>query len=146
MADLRTIFHDLVRLEIELWDTVDAALRSAHDLPVTWFEILNLLDQTGGCRVQDMAEEIGITVGGVSKVVDRIENAGLCARRPNPEDRRSSLVELTAAGRRVLDGATKIVDAQLQERIGSVLHETELNQLATVLARLRTVDSSQEPN
>jgi DNA-binding MarR family transcriptional regulator len=51
------------------------------------------------CRVFDINEQLSITVG-ASKLVDRIEAAGLCRRRVNPDDRRSRFIELTPAGRR----------------------------------------------
>jgi DNA-binding MarR family transcriptional regulator len=78
-----------------------------------------LLDERAGCRVLDLAEEFRITVGGISKVVDRIEAAGYCRRRANPGDHRSSIVELTASGRRVLTKAAKVFGDELEIRHGS---------------------------
>ncbi|MEQ0558466.1 MarR family transcriptional regulator [Amycolatopsis sp. NEAU-NG30] len=137
MVDLRRVYGDLVRFEIELWGAVDARLQAECDLQLTWFEVMRLLGERGGCRVQDIAAEFRITVGGTSKVVDRVEAAGYCRRRANPDDRRSSIVELTAAGRRLLAKATKVFDDELEIRIGSVLPERSLKQLATALADLR---------
>ncbi|MFY7571529.1 MarR family winged helix-turn-helix transcriptional regulator [Streptomyces sp. WI04-05B] len=137
MADLKLVYQDLVRFEIELWNAVDARLRAECDLQLTWFEVMRLLAQRSRCRVQDMADEFGITVGGTSKVVDRIEAAGYCLRRPNPDDRRSSLVELTPAGRRSVDGATEVFEAELGKRIGSVVPERDLEAFAATLRALR---------
>ncbi|WNM35742.1 MarR family transcriptional regulator [Streptomyces sp. Li-HN-5-11] len=131
------MYQDLVRFEIELWNAVDARLRAECDLQLTWFEVMRLLAQRSQCRVQDMADEFGITVGGTSKVVDRIEAAGYCRRRANPNDRRSSLVELTPAGRRLVDRATDVFEAELQTRIGSVVPEQDLETFAATLSALR---------
>jgi hypothetical protein len=60
--------------------------------------------------VFDIAEELSLTVGGTSKLVDRIEAAGHCVRRANPDDRRSSIIELTprrAAGTRCGPGSVR---------------------------------------
>jgi DNA-binding MarR family transcriptional regulator len=46
--------------------------------------------------------------------VDRIEAAGLCRRRANPDDRRSQIIELTPAGRRLLAKATKTFEDELR--------------------------------
>jgi DNA-binding MarR family transcriptional regulator len=89
------------------------------------------------CRVQDIAEELSITIGGTSKLVDRIEAAGHCRRRPNPADRRSSLIELTPAGRRLLAKATEAFDDELQARLGAAVSERSLQQFSTTLAKLR---------
>jgi DNA-binding MarR family transcriptional regulator len=137
VADLKLLYHDLVRFETELWDAVDTRLQAECDLQLTWFEIMQLLGRRTGCRIQDIADTFAITVGGTSKVVDRIEAAGYCRRRANPDDRRSSIVELTAPGRRLLTRAAKVFEDELEIRIGSVLPERSLNQLATTLAKLR---------
>lgn len=142
MVDLKLVFQDLVGFEIELWAAVDAKLRAEFDLQLTWFEVMRLLARRETCRIQDVAEEFSITVGGTSKVVDRIEAAGYCRRRANPDDRRSSLIELTPAGRRVLSKAMKVFEAELDKRIGSVLNERSLEQLATALAKLRKAGRS----
>lgn len=136
MADLKLFYRHLIRFETELWNGIDAALRAECDLQLTWFEIMHLLDQRGGCRVQDMAEEFAITVGGASKVVDRIEAAGYCARRANPGDRRSSIIELTPAGQQVLARAAKVFENELELRVGVAAPEQDLERLTETLAAL----------
>lgn len=89
------------------------------------------------CRVQDVATDLVITVGGASKLVDRIEAAGLCRRRANPGDRRSSLVELTPTGERLLAEATAVLEDELQARITDVLPQPIIGQFASILRRLR---------
>ena len=91
MADLKVLFNELIRLEIELWDAVDKRLRTDCDLPLSRFEPMQVIARYPECRVQDIAHELAITVGGVSKLVDRIEASGHCRRRANPKDRRSSI-------------------------------------------------------
>ena len=54
---------------------------------------------------------------------NRIEATGYCRRRANPANRRSSLVELTSDGQRVLRPARKIFQDELQQRIGAALPE-----------------------
>ena len=98
MTDLKTLFHELIRFETELWNAIDTRLRSGHDLPLTWFEPMQVMARYPVCRVYDIAGELSITPGGTSKLVDRIEAAGLCCRKANPADRRSHLIELTPAG------------------------------------------------
>ena len=94
-------FDALVRYEVVLWDTVDAELRSRGEVSLATLHALRVLDRHGGgARVQDLSDDIGITVGAASKFVDRLERDGLAVRRPNPANRRSSLLALTAAGRR----------------------------------------------
>jgi DNA-binding MarR family transcriptional regulator len=136
--DLVALFSDLVRLETELWDAVDARLHAACGLTLGRFDTMRVIARTSSCRVCDVAEGLSITVGGASKMIDRIEAAGHCARRANPDDRRSSLVGLTPAGTSLLDEATAVVQDELAIRLGSVLSARALEQLSTTIATLRS--------
>lgn len=137
MTDLKELYHDLVRFETELWAAVDARLRRECDLQLTWFEIMQLLGRRSGLRVQDVANEFVISVGGTSKVIDRIEKGGFCRRMPNPNDRRSALLALTAAGQEALDRAVPIFEDELALRFRSTLGAGELDRMAAGLKLLR---------
>jgi DNA-binding MarR family transcriptional regulator len=136
-SDLRRLFTDIIRFEIELWNAVDARLKSEFDLPLTHFEPMSVIDSMPGCRVYDIATELGITTGGTSKLIDRIEANGYCRRLPNPADRRSSLLELTEEGKRIFAAAGEAFDEELQRWLGSAVPERTLRQFAATLTRLR---------
>ena len=53
----------------------------------------------------ELARHMMMTSGGMTAALDRLERVGLLARRPNPEDRRGSLVGLTHEGRALVDEA-----------------------------------------
>jgi MarR family transcriptional regulator, organic hydroperoxide resistance regulator len=142
MTDLRSVFNDLIRFEIELWNAVDTRLKADFDLPLTHFEPMAVIDRTPGCRVYDIGAELLITTGGASKLVDRIEASGYCRRLPNPADRRSSLLQLTPRGRSILANATVAFDQELQHRLGTAVPERTLRQFAATLSRLRTTTPS----
>jgi MarR family transcriptional regulator, organic hydroperoxide resistance regulator len=135
--DLTRLFSELVRLETELCGAVERRLRADHGLPLPHFEFMRVIARTPDCRVQDIATELSITVGGTSKIVDRIEAAGYCVRHANPNDRRSSIITLTPAGKRLLPKITATVDDELSLRLESELSERSLAQLTRTLTRLR---------
>ena len=134
---LAGLFSDLVRLETELWDRIDGRLRRDHELPLSWFEPMQVMDRVVDCRVADIAEELSITVGGVSKLVDRIQRAGWCARAPHPRDARSSVVALTGAGRRLLGTATASFDDELDVLLGAAIAPARLESFASTVQDLR---------
>ncbi|GAB2575984.1 hypothetical protein Aab01nite_13670 [Paractinoplanes abujensis] len=140
MTDDRRIrwLNDLVRVEIMLWEHVDARLKQAHGLSLAAFETLYTLDRSGQetLRVGDLARELRITVGGASKLAERVRAAGLIERRPDPGDRRASLIALTAAGRTLLGEASRTYDAAVAERLEGVLSEDEQRQVHTLVSRL----------
>jgi DNA-binding MarR family transcriptional regulator len=131
------LFTDLVRLETRLYNVLDTRLKAEHELPLGQFEFLRFIAAHGTTRVFDLARAMAITVGATSKAVDRLESAGRVRRTANPDDRRSSLVELTPAGERVLAAATPTVEAELNTWVGSVLPAPVLEQLGTSLSMLR---------
>ena len=138
MTDLRQFFDDLVGLEIALWDAVDVRLRDGFELTLGRFLAMRAVAAVPGCRVLEVAARLRITVGAASKVVDRVEAAGHCVRRPNPGDRRSSLIVLTPEGVRVLAAADVVFGEELQVRLGGVLSPAALEQFAAGLGKLRS--------
>ncbi len=57
-------------------------------------ECLDILGRYGPVTATRLAELTGLTTGGVTFAVDRLERRGYVARRPNPRDRRSVLLEV----------------------------------------------------
>ncbi|MFI5960223.1 MarR family winged helix-turn-helix transcriptional regulator [Cryptosporangium sp. NPDC051539] len=114
MTELIDVFNDLVHFETRLYNALSERVRAEHGLTIGQFGFLRLIDGRENYRVNDAAHDIAITVGAVSKAVDRLEQAGWVVRRPNPRNRRSSLLELSPAGRELLEAATPTVEDGLR--------------------------------
>jgi hypothetical protein len=84
------------------------------------------------------APSFGTPQGGTSKLVDRIERAGLIAREPDPDDRRASRLVLTTAGKRKLTAAVKTYEAEVGSILGGVLRPEEQQQMSDYVSRLLT--------
>jgi len=136
-VNLRDVYDDVIRTEVLLWNAVDARLRATGDLGAGSLDVLRVIERTPECRVQEVADTLAITVGGASQAVDRLERRGLCARHPNPRNRRSSVLTLTEAGRTALEEALAVFDAELRTRLGDALTEHQLAALADALRTLR---------
>jgi DNA-binding MarR family transcriptional regulator len=65
-------------------------------LHLTDMQCMNLLDLLGTSTPSRLAECTGLTTGGVTVMLDRLEKAGYIRREPNPDDRRSVLVHVAA--------------------------------------------------
>jgi DNA-binding MarR family transcriptional regulator len=137
VVELRQVFDDLVRFETDLWNAIDARLRRDGEVPLGSLNVMLVVERTPDCRVNDIAAALSITIGGASQAVDRLEKRELCARQPNPNDRRSSIVRLTAEGARLTRSAARLFDAELAARLAAPLSEPELAAFASALTVLR---------
>ncbi len=133
----RQVFDDLVRLETELWNSVDARLRKESGIPLGTFNVMLVVQNTEACRVNDIAEQLAITVGGVSQAVDRIVEKGLCKRKQDSSDGRSSIVSLTTLGERKLAEAGPVFDDELSRWFDVPETHGRFKDFAAVLVQLR---------
>lgn len=136
MSRVTPIFSDLVRVETRLYNGVSARLREEAGVSLGQFEFLEIIDRIPGCRVLDLVNEVAITVGAVSKAVDRLVAAGFCERMPHPQDRRSSVLQLTSHGAQVLAAARPVVEDELADRTAGI-SSADLSRIAATLATLR---------
>ena len=132
--------RDLIGLEIVLWDRTNARLKAQHALSLAFFESLYFIGRTpdSSLRIGDLARALRITVGATSKLVDRVEAAGLIRRELDADDRRASRVALTEAGRQKLAESSTTYAAELAMMLDATLSATEQQQLHTLVKRLLT--------
>ncbi|MEV7598175.1 MarR family winged helix-turn-helix transcriptional regulator [Kitasatospora sp. NPDC089797] len=136
-ADLPGFFADLVRCETRLYNALNERLRERHGIVTSQFEFLRHLRDHPGARVADLAAEFAIGIGATSKGVDRLERQGWVVRRPNPADRRSSLLDLTDDGARLAAAAAATFADRLAELLTGALGDSPLTAAAQTLAQLR---------
>jgi DNA-binding MarR family transcriptional regulator len=141
------LVSDVIRLEIVLWEQVDTALRERHGLPLSFFESLHFIARAPGrsLRVGDLAGALAVTVGGASKLVDRIQAAGLIVRSADPDDRRAARVGLTPEGTRKLAAATETYRAEAARLLNRGLSRGEQAQLHTYVTRLTSAGMAEDP-
>lgn len=73
--------------------------------------ILSYLRSYAPCPIAEVVTVFGLRGSTATSVLDRLEDRGLLARRPNPDDRRSFLIDLTAEGRKAAEHMQTFVDA-----------------------------------
>jgi DNA-binding MarR family transcriptional regulator len=104
------------------------------------FDVLATLRRSGEpCMLSPtkLYEAAMISSGGMTNRIDRLEQAGLVERRPDPNDRRGRLIALTAAGRQLID-ETVVRHVANEERLLSVLTTAEQETLNALLKKLIT--------
>jgi len=112
MAAVTTI----VRLNQLLMARIDAVLRP-HGLTFSRFEVLRLLAFTrqGGLPMGKLTDRLQVHPASVTNAVDRLETDGLVTRVPNPRDSRSTIAKILPAGHRLLEPATRDLNALFRD-------------------------------
>jgi DNA-binding MarR family transcriptional regulator len=81
-------------------DGLDEAVADLYGLNRTDMRCVEMLGRLGPMQPKELAEAMGYTTGGITTVIDRIEESGYAIRRPDPYDRRKVLVEATGLARK----------------------------------------------
>lgn len=107
-------------------------------LELGWYDVLATLRRSGPpyrLRPSEFTGALMLTSSGTTKRLDRLEQAGLVARTPDPHDRRGTLITLTAAGRELVDAASEAHIAN-EHRLLGALSEAERQRLGDLLRKL----------
>ena len=122
---------------LALNDVLDAELERDAGIPLRWYDALVQLEETpDGLRMNELAERILYSKSGFTRVVDRMEEAGLL-RRVRPEnDRRSILVVLTDQGRDTLEQARRHHRHAIEQHFSRHLADTDVRALTRALEKV----------
>lgn len=139
---------ELVGRLLRVAELVDARLTAGlagYGLQPGWFDLIAALRRSGSPFELSPTELMGATMltsGGITKRLDRLVEAGLVERRPDPNDRRGTRVRLTPRGRRAIDRALA-AHVENEEQLLTMLSAAERRALDAALRRL--LDSLETP-
>jgi DNA-binding MarR family transcriptional regulator len=115
----------LTRAALEPWDVTPGQSRA-----------LGVLMHHGAMRLTDLSDHLHIAPRSTTEVVDGLQHRGLVQRRPDPDDRRATLVTLTGQGKAVGAAIGKARDAEA-DRFFAGLSTSDRVHLARILRKLR---------
>ena len=120
--------------------------RPDNGLTLSQMEVLGEVSRTGVITPVELAARMHVRVQSLTDSINELERRALMSRRPDPDDRRRQLLELTAAGVALLDGDRAQRDAWLEAAISEHLSDLEADLLmlvAPVLRKLADADRAQ---
>ncbi|HXZ99543.1 MAG TPA: MarR family winged helix-turn-helix transcriptional regulator [Candidatus Binatia bacterium] len=125
------LWRALLRAESSLACRLERELVAAEGLPLAWYEVLLVLDRAprGAVRLQQLMGAVLMTKSGVTRLVDRMEQAGLVSRAGCPSDRRGAYAVITDLGRDKLRRASPVHADGIQRHLASVLDLSRAAQL-----------------
>jgi DNA-binding MarR family transcriptional regulator len=125
-SELRVVLGQLIR-----------RLRAEHRFPISQGSVLGRLDRQGAQSVSDLAAAERVRPQSMAQTVAELEADGLVSRRPDPDDRRRALVELTEQGRTTLAADRRQREGWLAEAIASDLTPEEQRTLHEAVELMR---------
>jgi len=136
------LFGLLLETNARLSRRLGLELESGCELPLPWFKVLLQLRRApeGRLKMTQVADAIVHSTGGTTRLVDRLEESGLVARRSCPSDRRAIHVEITPEGNARLDDALNVHLRYLDHALAGRLDEAERATLTSLLTKLNATD------
>jgi DNA-binding MarR family transcriptional regulator len=132
-------WRGFLQLHATLVRELDRELEEAHGLPLTHYEVLIrlYLAPDNRMRMSDLASSVLLSQSGVTRLVDRLEQAGHVVRRQCEDDRRVLYAHLTERGHARLLEARPTHLAGVRARFLSHFDDAELDELATSWERVK---------
>jgi DNA-binding MarR family transcriptional regulator len=130
-SDLRVVLGQLTR-----------RLRAENRLPLSQAAVLGRLDRCGPQSVSDLAVAERVRPQSMAQTVADLETEGFVTRRPDPDDRRRALVELTEVGLATLEADRAARDGWLARTIADTLSPEDQDTLKSAVELLRQLAES----
>jgi MarR family 2-MHQ and catechol resistance regulon transcriptional repressor len=128
----------LVRSHRHLTYVLGRELEQSVGIPMVWFDVLIHIGgaEEGRLTMSRLSTEVALTTGGVTRLVDRMVEAGLVARQNCPSDRRSVHVVLTPTGQSTLRHAIGAHIEGIDRHLFAPLDDTDRAALKVALSKL----------
>jgi DNA-binding MarR family transcriptional regulator len=126
-------WRTIVRVQARVAARAEEALADAGLPPLVWHDVLRTLhDASCGIRMFEVADAIVMSRSGLTRLIDRLEDAGLVERRSCPSDRRGSFLAITDAGRETLGRMWAVYEGVIREEFGGRVEDAA--EIARLLA------------
>ncbi len=113
---------------------------SRYSLTLPQFFALAVLESNGSCMMKELGEELGLSLGTVTGIIDRLIREGFVERYSDERDRRVVRVRLSSKGKEVMEKIHEERRRALEERMRE-FSEEELSQLLETVVRIGTLFS-----
>lgn len=141
LDDLRgSTWRLFLTAHVRLIDRIEAKLAEAKLPPLEWYDVLLTLKNAPDrrLRLSEVAQQVLLSRSNLTRLVDRLEKAGLLYREACPTDRRGTFAVLTGAGLAMQQQMWTIYSEGIAEYFASHLNDAEAKVVQDVLTRILT--------
>lgn len=137
-ATALAVWSDFLHAHAALTDVLGRELTETAGMPLAWYDVLVQLSAAAGgrLRMQELAAAVVLSKSGLTRLVDRLEHAGLVTRASCPSDRRGTFAEITRKGRAALRAARPVHLEGVARHFSAHLSPGELEALGSALTVL----------
>ena len=131
-------WYAMLQANTRLTERINAELEAEAGLPLSWFEVLAKLSWApeSCARMGALADDLLLSRGGATRLIARMEEAGLVRREIPPHDRRATYAHVTDKGREVLERAAPIHMAKVDKYFHAPLTDEEIDVLARAMGKV----------
>lgn len=126
----------LVRAHAKAMGVVQAAFRGTGLPSLEWYDVLLELERDGPVRPHALQRRLLVAQYSLSRLVDRMVDAGLVERSPAPGDKRGQQLAITDLGRVARRNAWPAYAAAIEAALGARLSGEETRHLTRLLSRI----------
>lgn len=128
----------LVRAQVKVTNALEEELQARVGISVTWYTVLHHLARARGgrLRMQQLSDLVLLTKSGVTRLVDRMESAGLIRREYDPADGRVAYAVITRRGEHLRRLAHEVTTRGVSEHFAAHLSADELRMLEAAMRRI----------
>jgi DNA-binding MarR family transcriptional regulator len=120
-----------------LLDVIEAELEQDAGIPTRWYDVLVQLEESPeGLRMNELADRILYSKSGFTRVIDRMDDAGLVRRQRPENDRRSIFVVMTDEGRAMLERARRFHRHSIEQHFSRHLTDADVKALRRVFEKV----------
>jgi DNA-binding MarR family transcriptional regulator len=131
------VWRSFLEAHAALTQTLAQELDAERSLPLNWYDVLLTLHEAGGrLRMQDLSGRLLVNKSSLTRVIDRMVDAGYVDREPCLEDGRGQYAVLTREGRETLRRAAPTHLRGVQEHFAQYLTESDVVALQRVFGKL----------
>ena len=136
MLEAGELVLNIINLHSRIQKRVGGAL-SVHGIGLSEYLVLNQLYSAPDQKMRriDLAERVGLSPSGITRLVNPMEKIGLVEKQDNPRDARVSLVTLSAAGKQVYEDA-QVTLGHASVALFELLDTEQLTTFAGLLKRI----------
>lgn len=140
------VWRQFLEAHARVVGALEAELAEARGLPLAWYDVLVSLHEAPGgrLRMQELARRVLFSRSGLTRLVDRMVDAGYVTREPCADDRRGTFAVLAPDGAKCLRDASGLHLRGVRDHFARHLDDDDVVALDVALAKILAAEAGDD--